>query len=99
MDKFIYPANFIVLDYEADRDVPIILGRPFLKTRRTLVDVHKETIMLRMNNQRIEFNVNDTLKCPAKRGEGSTIYKLTENPTNSWKQQQKQDNNRNNCIK
>jgi len=83
VDKFIYPANFIVLDYEADRDVPIILGRPFLKTRRTLVDVYQETIMLRMNDQQIEFNVHDNLKCPAKTEECSSIYKLTENPTNS----------------
>ncbi|XP_062114199.1 uncharacterized protein LOC133825248 [Humulus lupulus] len=29
VDKFIFPADFIILDYEADRDVPIILGRPF----------------------------------------------------------------------
>ncbi|XP_062080747.1 uncharacterized protein LOC133785536 [Humulus lupulus] len=35
VDKFIFPADFIILDYEADRDVPIILGRPFLATGRT----------------------------------------------------------------
>ena len=29
VDKFIFPADFIILDYEADHDVPIILGRPF----------------------------------------------------------------------
>ena len=39
VDKFIFPADFIVLDYEADKDVPIILGRPFLATGRTLTDV------------------------------------------------------------
>nr|XP_017227786.1 PREDICTED: uncharacterized protein LOC108203384 [Daucus carota subsp. sativus] len=39
VDKFIFPADFIVLDYEADREVPIILGRPFLATGRTLIDV------------------------------------------------------------
>ncbi|XP_062104095.1 uncharacterized protein LOC133815256 [Humulus lupulus] len=32
VDKFIFPADFIVLDYEAKREVPIILGRPFLAT-------------------------------------------------------------------
>ena len=64
-----------------------------------MVDVHKGTIILRMNDQQIKFNVNDTLKCPAKAEECSAIYKLTKNPTNSWKQQQKQDNGWNNCIK
>ncbi|XP_062103910.1 uncharacterized protein LOC133815032 [Humulus lupulus] len=40
-DKFIFPTDFIILDYKMDRDVPIILGRPFLATRRTLIDVKK----------------------------------------------------------
>ena len=31
VDKFIFPADFIILDYEADHDVSIILGRPFLQ--------------------------------------------------------------------
>lgn len=39
IDKFIFPAVFIVLDYEEDRDVLIILGRSFLATGRTLIDV------------------------------------------------------------
>lgn len=30
VDRFIFPANFIILDYESNKDVPIILGRPFL---------------------------------------------------------------------
>ncbi|XP_062114466.1 uncharacterized protein LOC133825555 [Humulus lupulus] len=38
VDKFIFLTDFIILDYEADRDVPIILGRPFLATGRTLID-------------------------------------------------------------
>ena len=30
--KFVFPVDFIIPDFEADREVPIILGRPFLKT-------------------------------------------------------------------
>ncbi|XP_024984071.1 uncharacterized protein LOC112519998 [Cynara cardunculus var. scolymus] len=41
VDKFIFPADFIILDFEADKDIPIILGRPFLATGRTLIDVQK----------------------------------------------------------
>ncbi|XP_062086220.1 uncharacterized protein LOC133792333 [Humulus lupulus] len=41
VDKSIFPAYFIILDYEEDGDVPIILGRPFIATRRTLIDVEK----------------------------------------------------------
>jgi len=39
VDKFIFPTDFIVLDIEEDEDVPIILGRLFLATGRTLIDV------------------------------------------------------------
>ncbi|XP_038882360.1 uncharacterized protein LOC120073624 [Benincasa hispida] len=39
VDKFIFPADFIILDYEADREVPIILGRPFLAIGRALINV------------------------------------------------------------
>ncbi|KAB2051821.1 hypothetical protein ES319_A12G078800v1 [Gossypium barbadense] len=41
VDEFIFPIDFIVLDFEADKEVPIILARPFLATRRTLIDVQK----------------------------------------------------------
>ncbi|XP_062100458.1 uncharacterized protein LOC133806364 [Humulus lupulus] len=41
VEKFIFPADFIVLDYEADIEVPINLGRPFIATGRTLIDVEK----------------------------------------------------------
>ncbi|KAM6570934.1 hypothetical protein CsatA_015014 [Cannabis sativa] len=57
VDKFIFPADFIILDYEADRDVPIILGRPFLATGRTLIDVQNGELTMRVNDQKVTFNV------------------------------------------
>ena len=39
VDKFIFPKNIIVLDMEEDKEIPIILGKPFLATGRTLIDV------------------------------------------------------------
>ena len=39
VDKFIFPAYFIVLDMEEDKEIPIILGRPFLSTGRAMIDV------------------------------------------------------------
>ena len=41
VDKFIFPADFIVLHMEEDREIPLILGRPFLATCRLLIDVHQ----------------------------------------------------------
>nr|GFA31541.1 reverse transcriptase domain-containing protein [Tanacetum cinerariifolium] len=39
---FHFPADFVVIDFEPDPRVPLILGRCFLKTGRALIDVHKE---------------------------------------------------------
>ncbi|GKF54083.1 reverse transcriptase domain-containing protein, partial [Tanacetum coccineum] len=45
--KFTFPANFVIVDYKSDPRVPLILGRPFLRTARALIDVHGEEIILR----------------------------------------------------
>ncbi|KAL5572381.1 hypothetical protein UlMin_021978 [Ulmus minor] len=55
VDKFIFPADFIVLDMEEDREVPLILGRPFLATGRTLIDVHQGKLILRVQDEQVTF--------------------------------------------
>nr|GEZ13419.1 reverse transcriptase domain-containing protein [Tanacetum cinerariifolium] len=45
--KFTFPVDFVVVDYESDPRVPLILGRPFLRTARALIDVHSEEMILR----------------------------------------------------
>ncbi|GKE09690.1 reverse transcriptase domain-containing protein [Tanacetum coccineum] len=47
--KFYFPTNFVVVDYDVDPWVPLILGRPFLRTARALIDVHGEELTLRVN--------------------------------------------------
>ncbi|KAJ9552029.1 hypothetical protein OSB04_016074 [Centaurea solstitialis] len=64
VDKFIFPADLIILDFEADKDIPILLGRPFLATGRTLIDVQKGELTMRLQDQQITFNVFDSLKYP-----------------------------------
>ncbi|XP_052206778.1 uncharacterized protein LOC127811105 [Diospyros lotus] len=64
VDKFIFPADFIILDMAEDRDIPLILGRPFLATGRALIDVQKGQLMLRLNDEQITFNVFEALKFP-----------------------------------
>ena len=39
--KFIFPVNFMVIDIEKDKQVPLLLGRPFLNTGAALIDVKK----------------------------------------------------------
>ena len=64
VDKFIFPVDFIVLDFEAGKEVPIILGRPFLATGKTLIDVQKGELTMRMHDQQVTFNVLDAMKSP-----------------------------------
>ncbi|KAL5556754.1 hypothetical protein UlMin_038990 [Ulmus minor] len=65
VDKFIFPADFIVLDMEEDREVPLILGRPFLTTGRTLIDVHQGKLILRVQDEQVTFNVFEAMKFPS----------------------------------
>ncbi|GKV46874.1 hypothetical protein SLEP1_g53835 [Rubroshorea leprosula] len=50
---------------EEDHEVPLILGRPFLATGRTLIDVQKGKLMLRVENEQVTFNVFDAMKYPS----------------------------------
>ncbi|GKE40279.1 reverse transcriptase domain-containing protein [Tanacetum coccineum] len=54
---FLFLADFVVVDYIADPRVPLILGRPFLRTTRALIDVHSEQMTLRHDDQSITFIV------------------------------------------
>nr|GEX43801.1 reverse transcriptase domain-containing protein [Tanacetum cinerariifolium] len=60
--KFYFPADFVVVDYDVDPWVPLILGRPFLRTARGLIDVHGEEMNLRVNDEAITFKVRHTLR-------------------------------------
>ncbi|GJR48769.1 reverse transcriptase domain-containing protein [Tanacetum coccineum] len=51
---FYFPADFYI-DYDADPRVPLILGRPFLRTARALIDVHGEEMTLRHDDQSVTF--------------------------------------------
>ncbi|GJT53224.1 reverse transcriptase domain-containing protein [Tanacetum coccineum] len=55
--KFTFHADFVIVDYESDPRVPLILGRPFLRTARALIDVHGEEMILRDGNERLTLNI------------------------------------------
>ncbi|GKC20327.1 reverse transcriptase domain-containing protein [Tanacetum coccineum] len=73
--KFTFPANFVVVDYDVDPRVPLILGRPFLRTAHALVDVHGEELTLRVGDEKLVFNVESTSKYPRNHGDES-IHKI-----------------------
>ncbi|GKB11778.1 reverse transcriptase domain-containing protein [Tanacetum coccineum] len=64
--KFYFPTDFVVVNFEADPRVPLILGRSFLRTSRALIDVYKGELILRDYNEQIIFHVDGTSKHPQK---------------------------------
>ncbi|XP_038880526.1 uncharacterized protein LOC120072190 [Benincasa hispida] len=81
VDNLIFLADFIILDYEADREVPIILGRPFLSTGKVLIDVHKGELTMRVDNEEVKFNVLNALKFPDSDDYQLNNIELTEEET------------------
>ena len=62
--KFIFPVNFVVIDIKKDKQVPLLLGRPFLATGAALIDVKKGELTLRVGDEAVHFNLNHSLKRP-----------------------------------
>nr|GEV63470.1 reverse transcriptase domain-containing protein [Tanacetum cinerariifolium] len=62
---FHFPANFVVIDFDADPRVPLIVERSFLKTRRALIDVFEGELTLRVGKEAITFNLDQTLRYSA----------------------------------
>ncbi|GJX36452.1 reverse transcriptase domain-containing protein [Tanacetum coccineum] len=60
--KFYFPTGFVVVDYDVDPRVPLILGRPFLRTARALIDVYGEELTLRVDDDAITFKFGQTLR-------------------------------------
>nr|GFC94830.1 reverse transcriptase domain-containing protein [Tanacetum cinerariifolium] len=63
--KFHFPANFVVVDFVADPRVPLILGRSFLKIGRSLIDVYAGELTLRVNNEAVTFNLDQSSRYSA----------------------------------
>nr|GEV40201.1 reverse transcriptase domain-containing protein [Tanacetum cinerariifolium] len=62
---FHFLANFVVVDFKPDPRVPLILGQCFLKTSRALIDVHKGELTLRIGNEAITYNLDQTSRYSA----------------------------------
>ncbi|XP_047938640.1 uncharacterized protein LOC125186329 [Salvia hispanica] len=59
---FIFPVDFVVLDMEEDVNVPLILGRPFLATGKTLIDTARGELTLHMGNKRHILSIYNAMK-------------------------------------
>ena len=62
--KFVYPVDFVVINIEEDKQVPLLSGRPFLTTGEALIDVKKRELTIRVGDEVMHFNLNHSLKQP-----------------------------------
>jgi len=57
VDKFIFPADFVILNTEEEENNSIMLGKPFLATARAIIDVEQGELTLRMHEESITLKV------------------------------------------
>ncbi|GKF14886.1 reverse transcriptase domain-containing protein, partial [Tanacetum coccineum] len=62
VDGFTFLADFVVVNFEPDPRVPIILGRPFLRTTKALIDLYEETLTLRVGKEKLVYYANKSEK-------------------------------------
>nr|GEX99968.1 reverse transcriptase domain-containing protein [Tanacetum cinerariifolium] len=62
---FHFLTDFVVVDFDFDPRVPLILGRSFLKTKRALIDVYKGELTLRVGKEAVTFNLDQTSRYSA----------------------------------
>ncbi|XP_070055039.1 uncharacterized protein [Nicotiana tomentosiformis] len=64
VDKFILPPDFVILDCEVDYEVPIILGRLFLATRKALVNMEAGELTFRVGDEKVVFHICKSMRQP-----------------------------------
>ncbi|CAN6542408.1 unnamed protein product [Malus baccata var. baccata] len=68
VNHLIFPVDFYVLEMdESDHSptLPILLGRPFMKTARTKINVFNGTLAMEFDGEVINFNLSDSIKYPS----------------------------------
>lgn len=69
VDKFLFPTDFVVIDMEEDDDAPLILGRPFMKTARMMIDIDDGLMKVRVQDEEVCFNLFEAMKHSKDKGD------------------------------
>ncbi|CAN6554965.1 unnamed protein product [Malus baccata var. baccata] len=67
VNHLVFPADFYVLEMEDSNhspQLPILIGRPFMKIARTKIDVFKGTLAMEFDGEVIDFNISDAMRYP-----------------------------------
>ncbi|KAA3483461.1 Transposon Ty3-I Gag-Pol polyprotein [Gossypium australe] len=69
IDKFVFPVDFVVLDMDEGNTIPLILGRPFLATARTKIDVDAGKLILCVGDKTVTLQALDSARTSNSQGE------------------------------
>jgi len=78
VDKFTFPVDFVILYMEEDIKVPLILGHPFMKTARVIIDVDDGHLKVRVKDENVTFNVIEAMQHPNDNGNYFRVEVLDE---------------------
>ncbi|CAN6559485.1 unnamed protein product [Malus baccata var. baccata] len=65
VNELIFPADFFVLEMEHDpmpTALPLILGRPFLRTAQTKIDVYDGTLTMEIDGESVKFRIFNAMR-------------------------------------
>ncbi|GKF41516.1 reverse transcriptase domain-containing protein, partial [Tanacetum coccineum] len=62
VDRFTFPADFVILEMEEDSKVPLLLGRLFLHTANAVIQVKQKQLNLGVGTERMIFNIDSAMK-------------------------------------
>ncbi|XP_024974703.1 uncharacterized protein LOC112512794 [Cynara cardunculus var. scolymus] len=68
VNELVFSTDFYVIDMEehnTSKSPLILLGRPFLKTSKTKIDVHDGTLTMEFDGEVIKFNIYDAIRYPS----------------------------------
>ncbi|XP_075099230.1 uncharacterized protein LOC142176068 [Nicotiana tabacum] len=64
VDIFVIHVDFIMVNMEENKEVPLILGRPFLSIGRAILDIQERQLMLRVSEEKVVFKMKEAIGVP-----------------------------------
>ncbi|XP_050920011.1 uncharacterized protein LOC127137605 [Lathyrus oleraceus] len=73
IDKFAFPVDFVILEMPEDKEIPLILGRPFLETGRCMIDIEEGIMTLKVYDEELKIDVRNTMQYKDDIGTSHTV--------------------------
>ena len=91
VDTFLFLVDFVVMDMDEDSEVPLILGRHFMKTAKVMIDVDDGKLIVSVQDYEVKFNVFEATKHPKDKRKCFRVGVLNEVISDSKKFIQRKD--------